>query len=262
MTSFKNFLKKQGIKHEMTTPYTPEQNGVAERMNRTLTEKAKCFLFDANLPKTYWAEAINMAAYIVNRLPHSKSKDNKTPEEVFSGKPNDLSELKLFGTKVMVLKPKAKRNKWDENSTKMVFVGYDSCVKGYRCINTLNRKMTISRNVKFFESNQIASKKMNQYTDSSDESDTEQEANEETDGNESEHSEETVTAASPSRNDSSVDSVQDGVQEETMIETDIDDSIADPNFQTSADVNNGQRSSSRTKTQYQPFQIGLCAFIA
>lgn len=55
-----------GMIHQMTVAYTPEQNGVAERMNRTLTEKAKCYLFDADLPKKFWAEAINMAAYMVN----------------------------------------------------------------------------------------------------------------------------------------------------------------------------------------------------
>lgn len=150
--AFDQFLKKNGIKHLMTIAYTPEQNGVAERMNRTLTEKAKTYLFDADLPKIFWAEAI-MAAYVVNRMPCKRlmNKDKQTPEECFTNKKFDLSDLKLFGSKVMVLKPKQKRSKFDENSTKMVFVSYDDCVKGYRCVNIKTRKITISRNVRFFE---------------------------------------------------------------------------------------------------------------
>lgn len=62
------FLRKSGIVHQTTVPYTPEQNGVAERMNRTLVEKARCMLVDAQLPTTFWAEAIMTAAYVVNRV--------------------------------------------------------------------------------------------------------------------------------------------------------------------------------------------------
>jgi len=62
-------LKKAGIQFQTTVPYTPEQNGVAERKNRTLCESARSMLFDANLPKKYWGEAIMTAAYLHNRLP-------------------------------------------------------------------------------------------------------------------------------------------------------------------------------------------------
>lgn len=64
---FVNFCKANGIVQQLTNIYTPQQNGVAERMNRTLTEKARCLLFDAGLPKTYWAEAVNMSAFIINK---------------------------------------------------------------------------------------------------------------------------------------------------------------------------------------------------
>lgn len=59
--------KESGINHQFTVPYTPQQNGVAERMNRTIVERAKCLLFDAKLPKRFWAEASNMAVYLINR---------------------------------------------------------------------------------------------------------------------------------------------------------------------------------------------------
>lgn len=59
---------KSGIQHQLTNAYTPQQNETAERMNRTLTEKAKCLLFDVDLPNRFWAEAINMASYLYNQL--------------------------------------------------------------------------------------------------------------------------------------------------------------------------------------------------
>lgn len=123
------FCAKFGIQHQMATAYTPEQNGVAERWNRTLTEKAKCLLFDANLPNSYWVEVMNMAAYLKNRSISAPLK-NRTPYELFHGKVADLSNSKVFGTTVTVHKPKQLRRKLDPNSTKMVFVGYDSDRKG------------------------------------------------------------------------------------------------------------------------------------
>ncbi|CAG4913470.1 unnamed protein product [Colias eurytheme] len=82
--NFSNFLKGAGIVHQTSTPYTPEQNGTAERMNRTLIEKARCMMLNANLPKVYWAEAIHTAAYLVNRSP-TRSLSYKTPEEMWTG---------------------------------------------------------------------------------------------------------------------------------------------------------------------------------
>ncbi|CAH2109107.1 unnamed protein product [Euphydryas editha] len=69
-TPFKTFLSKSGIVHQTSTPYTPQHNGLAERMNRTLVEKARCMLFHANLQKKLWAEAVVTAAYILNRSPN------------------------------------------------------------------------------------------------------------------------------------------------------------------------------------------------
>nr|XP_018901181.1 PREDICTED: uncharacterized protein LOC109033162 [Bemisia tabaci] len=73
----------QGVRHLTTVDYTPQQNGVAERVNRTLLEKARCMLFDANLPKSYWAEAVNHAAFLKNRSP-SRAIPDHTPEEMWS----------------------------------------------------------------------------------------------------------------------------------------------------------------------------------
>lgn len=144
---FIDFCKMHGIQHQFTNAYSPQQNGVAERMNRTLTEKARCLLFDAKLTKTYWAEAINMATYIVNKSVNSKG--NVSPDELYDGKKPNLTNLKIFGTEVMVHVPKEKRRKWEQRAKKLIFVGYADDVKGYRCIDPKTRLLTLSRDVKF-----------------------------------------------------------------------------------------------------------------
>lgn len=122
--TFQEYLRKRGIRHQTSNVYTPQQIGVAERMNRTLTEKARCLLYDAELPKIYWAEAINMACYIVNRSVFTSLAD-RTPEEIFTGQKFDLSALRVFGSEVMVHVPKQKRKKLDKKSRKLIFVGFE-----------------------------------------------------------------------------------------------------------------------------------------
>jgi transposase InsO family protein len=159
---FADFCKKHGIVQQFTTVYTPQQNGVAERFNRTLVEKARCLLFDAKLKKEFWAEAINMATFLINRS--QMNKQNKTPEEVFTNEKADLSEIQLFGSKVMVHVPKEKRKKWDRKSNEYVFVGYDNNRKGFRCVDRTTGALIVSRDVKFIgddpsaKSSEIASK--------------------------------------------------------------------------------------------------------
>lgn len=219
-------------------------------MNRTLTAKAKCFLFDADLPKSYWAEAISMAAYIVNRSPCTRLSDRilRTPEEVFTEKRCDLSDLKLFGSKVMVLRPKQTRSKWDKNSTKMVFVGYDDRVKGYRCVNTSNRKVIVSRNVKFLET-ESNKNKVHYSMDSSEEENTEQIDESDT---ESEDLNETIVDSA-----SAVSENNDEMNEITEMES---DKVNDLHEIKPAKIT-VRRASSRNRTPFQPFQMGHFAFI-
>ena len=81
---FEDYLKKEGIRHEYTIPMTPEQNGVSERMNRTLVEKVRSMLIDSKLHQCFWAEALSTALYLLNRSP-TKSLNNKTPFEEWTG---------------------------------------------------------------------------------------------------------------------------------------------------------------------------------
>lgn len=147
--AMKDFLRSAGIMHQTTVPYTPEQNGVAERMNRTLVEKARCMLFEAKLSTKFWAEAVITAAYIINRIPSKSCK--KSPEEIWSTKAIDLTNIRIFGCKVMAHIPKEKRGKFDPKSRSCIFVGYCNTSKGYRLYDEVTRKIFISRDVKFFE---------------------------------------------------------------------------------------------------------------
>lgn len=103
-------LKASGIKHQTTIRYTPEQNRVSERMNRTIVERAKCMLFNAGLPKSYWGEAVLTATYLINRSPTSRI-PKEIPEEQWTETKQDLSHLCVFGCRAFAHVPKELRQK-------------------------------------------------------------------------------------------------------------------------------------------------------
>uniref|UniRef100_A0A2N9IFF3 Integrase catalytic domain-containing protein n=1 Tax=Fagus sylvatica TaxID=28930 RepID=A0A2N9IFF3_FAGSY len=93
---FLKFCEEHGIKRHFTVRKTPQQNGVAERLNRTITETARCLRLNAELPKIFWAEAVDMACYIINRSPRV-ALDGKVAEEVWTGQEVDYSFMRIFG---------------------------------------------------------------------------------------------------------------------------------------------------------------------
>lgn len=137
-----------GIVHEKTIPYTPQQNGVSERMNRTIIERARCMLSDANLEQTLWAEAVHHAAYLINRSVN-RSVGDRSPEEVWSGVKPDLSSLKLFGNPAMVHVAKVKRTKWSPKAIEMLFVGYTDTENGLRFYDPATKRIMTSRDATF-----------------------------------------------------------------------------------------------------------------
>jgi len=148
----KTYLRNLGIRHQLTIPHTPEQNGLAERTNRTLVEKARSMMKDANCDERFWAEAVNTAAYLANRSPHKAIKEQKTPQEIWTGKKVSLNHLKVFGCVGYVHVPKVKRKKWDSKSLPYVFVGYCEDSKGYRLLDPKNpSKIVRARDVVFLE---------------------------------------------------------------------------------------------------------------
>ena len=147
---FLSYCKQMtGIRHEFTNPYTPEQNGVSERYNRTVMEAARSMLYNANLPLSFWAEAVKCATYVRNRSPTS-ALGNKTPYECWFGKKPDISNLRAFGCIAYVHVPDQKRTKLQPKSQKCVFTGPDD-TKGYKLFNIETGKFVRSRNVLFSE---------------------------------------------------------------------------------------------------------------
>lgn len=94
--NFKNFCEQEGIQHQFTVPYSPQQNGVSERKNRTAMEMAWCLLFEKGLPKSFWAEAVNTSVYLLNLLP-TKALNGKTPFEAWFERKPSMEQLRIFG---------------------------------------------------------------------------------------------------------------------------------------------------------------------
>lgn len=157
----KSYLEESGIQHQFTVPYTPQQNGVAERMNRTIVEKIRCMLLDSGLGKEFWAEAAATACYLINRSPTKCLPKDKTPEEMWSGKNVDLTHLKVFGCKALMHVPKQNRRKLDAKAIDCIFVGYSLVSKGYRLFDPVTKKNHIARDVVFLE-NEIVGPRIHQ----------------------------------------------------------------------------------------------------
>ncbi|KAG9453140.1 hypothetical protein H6P81_006044 [Aristolochia fimbriata] len=154
---FNKFCEDEGTVRHRTVRHTPQQNGVAERMNRTLLERARCMLSNAGLGKEFWSEATSMACYLMNRSP-STAIECKTLEEVWSGTPAGYSDLKIFGCPAYM---HDNEGKLEPRAKKCIFLGYASGVKGYRlwCTDSKSQKFFISRDVKFDESTILNAKK-------------------------------------------------------------------------------------------------------
>jgi transposase InsO family protein len=143
------FCSERGIKQEFTIPYSPEQNGVAERMNRTLMEMVRCMLSQSLLPKSYWGEALLYATTIRNSS-MTTNIDKCPPSQTWSGRPCTYSHFHIFGQKVFAHIPNAKRTKLDPKAFEGVFLGLSLDQKGYRVLDVASGKVTNTRSCKFF----------------------------------------------------------------------------------------------------------------
>lgn len=153
--AFQRFCRDEGIKRHFTVARTPQQNGVAERLNRTLLEKVRCMLAQSGMGKEFWAEAITYACHIINRLP-SAVNDGKTPYEVWTGKPAfDYDKLHIFGCPVYF---HVTGSKLDPRASKALFVGLCNGVKGYRLWCPELKRLVISRDVTFDEAIMLSKK--------------------------------------------------------------------------------------------------------
>ena len=138
----KEFCSAEGIQRELIAPHNPQQNGVAERKNRTIVGAARAMLHDEGLPLHLWAEACNTTVYVQNRFPH-KVLGMSTPEEAYSGKRPDISHLRIFGSPVYMHVTKDARRKLDPTAEVGIFVGYTDTPHNYRVYLSDSRKTVV-----------------------------------------------------------------------------------------------------------------------
>ncbi|GJX45293.1 putative ribonuclease H-like domain-containing protein [Tanacetum coccineum] len=154
-TEFKNremneFCGLKGIKREFSVARTPQQNRVAERKNRTLIKAARTMLAYSLLPTVFWAEAVNTACYVLNRVLVTKP-HNKTPYELIIGRPPSISFMRPFGCPVTILNTLDPLGKFDGKVEEGFLVGYYVNSKAFRVFNTQTRKVEENLHVNFLE---------------------------------------------------------------------------------------------------------------
>ncbi|KRY44405.1 Retrovirus-related Pol polyprotein from transposon TNT 1-94 [Trichinella britovi] len=145
---FQKFLRVNGIRHETSVQYTPQQNGVPERKNRTLLDMARCMLLESKLSLNFWAEAISTACYIRNRCP-SRSLNGEIPLTLWNGRKLILNYFRTFGERAYVLGKSPGKGKFSTRSKECIFIGYSTESKAYRLWCPAERKVFKSRDVKF-----------------------------------------------------------------------------------------------------------------
>jgi hypothetical protein len=147
---FKEFCDEHGIKREYTIPRTPQQNGVVERQNRTVQEMARSMMNEKNIGQTYWVEAIHTAVHVLNKA-HLRPQSDKTPYELWFGRPASIKHFRVFGSKCYIKNNDENLGKYDDRADEGIFLGYATNSKGYRCYNKRLHKMVDCIDVKIDE---------------------------------------------------------------------------------------------------------------
>lgn len=147
---FKEYCEGAGIERHYTTPYTPQQNGVVERRNRTVVEMARSCLKEMNLPRKMWGEAIRHSIYILNRVP-TRALTNMTPYEARYGRKPNLGYVRIFGCLAYMKTQGRSVQKLEDRSKKVVNLGKEPGTKGYRLYDPVDKRVWISRDVTFDE---------------------------------------------------------------------------------------------------------------
>ncbi|PKU66194.1 Retrovirus-related Pol polyprotein from transposon TNT 1-94 [Dendrobium catenatum] len=147
---FQNFTRTAGILHQTSCPYTPEQNGLAERKHRHIITMTRILLHTAGLPMSFWMEAALTATYLINRTPSLTIKNISPIQRMFNIVPS-YEHLRVFGCECYPLSTPIHRTKLSPTSDACIFLGYSDTMKGYKCLNLVTNKVLISRNVQFNE---------------------------------------------------------------------------------------------------------------
>lgn len=147
---FNEYLRDEGIVRQTSAPYSQQQNGVSERYNRTVFEKARSMLMAAGLDSGYWSDAVLTATHIQNRMPTS-ALSGKTPFEAYFGHKPDVSHFRVFGCVAYALVPSQRRGKLDEKARVCVNLGNAPGYRAYKLMEVSTGAIIISRNVRFTE---------------------------------------------------------------------------------------------------------------
>jgi transposase InsO family protein len=156
-TEFKNsqiesFLEEEGIKHEFSSLYTPQQNGVVERKNKTLLDMARTMLDEYKTSDRFWPEAINTACYSINRL-YLHRILKKTSYELLTSKKPNVSYFRVFGSKCFILIKRGRKSKFTLKAVEGFLLGYDSNTRAYRVFNQSTGLVEVSCDIVFDETN-------------------------------------------------------------------------------------------------------------
>jgi transposase InsO family protein len=151
-SQIEGFLEDEGIKHEFSSPYTPQQNGVVDRKNRTLLDMARTMLNEYKTSDRFWAEAINTACYAINRLYLHRILKNTSYEILTSKKPN-VSYFRVFGSKCFILVKRGRKSKFAPKAVEGFLLGYDSNTRAYRVFNKSTGLVEVSCDIVFDETN-------------------------------------------------------------------------------------------------------------
>nr|GEX23897.1 retrovirus-related Pol polyprotein from transposon TNT 1-94 [Tanacetum cinerariifolium] len=144
------FCGMKEIKREFSVPRTPQQNGIVERKNRTLVEAARTMLADSLLPILFWAEAVNTACYVQNRVLVTKPQ-NKTPYELLHGRTPSIGFMRPFDCPVTILNTLDSLGKFDGKGDEGFLVGYSVSSKAFRVFNSRTRIVQETLHVNFIE---------------------------------------------------------------------------------------------------------------
>ena len=155
-------FEERGIERQLTTADTPQQNGVAERMNRTLMNLVRSMLVHKKLPKCFWAEALSTATYIRNRVTSRAIEDGKNPHHLWKGFIPSVKHLRVFGSNCWYVLPGEKLQKLDSRSRSAIFVGYADHSKAYKLLDWDSWKPIVSRDV-IFDENSMPEIEMYQF---------------------------------------------------------------------------------------------------
>ena len=159
--AYKSLIKKHCIRHDTSAPYSPHQNGTAERHWRTLFEMGRCLLIQANLAKEFWPYAVMAAAYIRNRCYSNRLE--QTPYFALTGRKPNLSNMRVFGSECYAYKQD--KGKLDPRCTKGIFLGYDKGSPAYLVYFPETGKVMRHRVVKFAKPNRCVSEQQTQTED-------------------------------------------------------------------------------------------------